>query len=132
MLDLDDFKAVNDSHGHSAGDELLQWVVWTMRDVLRPVDAVGRLGGDEFGVLLPDLGMRAYVPTLRDRIVRALNARTGVSAGIATYPEDALDQAAMHYAADADLYADKLERRGQSAAFSGIENVNIRSASIRA
>ncbi len=38
----------------------------------------------------------------------------------------------MHHAADADLYADKLERRGQSAAFSGIENVNIRSASIRA
>jgi diguanylate cyclase (GGDEF)-like protein len=132
LLDLDDFKAVNDSHGHSAGDELLQWVVWTMRDVLRPVDAVGRLGGDEFGVLLPELGTRAYVPTLRERILRALGERTGVSAGIATYPEDALDQAGMHHTADADLYAHKLARRGQPAAPSGIENVNIRSASIRA
>jgi GGDEF domain-containing protein len=67
---------------------------------------------------------------LRERILLALGEQTGASAGIASYPDDGLDPAALHHTADADLYAGKLERRSQSGF--GIENVNIRSASIRA
>ena len=55
-LDLDDFKAVNDSHGHSAGDELLRAVVRSAGTQLRKTDLVARMGGDEFAVLLPETG----------------------------------------------------------------------------
>jgi diguanylate cyclase (GGDEF)-like protein len=132
VLDLDAFKAVNDSQGHAAGDDLLRWVVLSMGDVLRPGDAIGRLGGDEFGILVPDPGTRGLVPVLRDRLIDALSERTGASAGIATHPEDGPDQTALHHAADADLYGCKLVNRAQAAETSGDANVNIRPASIRA
>jgi diguanylate cyclase (GGDEF)-like protein len=128
VFDLDDFKAVNDSHGHAVGDQLLQWVTERMRDVLRPGDRIGRLGGDEFGVLLPDIQIYALVPTLRDRVLEALHERTGASAGLAVYPDDGPDQAALHHAADADLYATKIAKRDQS----GAQKLKIRAASTRA
>ena len=52
LVDLDDFKAINDRHGHAAGDDLLCWAVGAIGAAVQPVDAVGRLGGDEFAVLL--------------------------------------------------------------------------------
>ena len=53
LLDFDDFKAVNDVHGHAAGDELLRWAAQTMSSALRPGDFLARLGGDEFAAVLP-------------------------------------------------------------------------------
>src|SRR5947207_1131127 len=53
-LDLDNFKGINDSHGHAAGDELLQAVGQAMANSVRDVDSVGRLGGDEFAILMPE------------------------------------------------------------------------------
>lgn len=57
LLDVDGFKQVNDNHGHAAGDLLLQRLAMVLRDSLRSVDTPGRLGGDEFGVVLPETGV---------------------------------------------------------------------------
>ncbi len=54
-LDLDQFKVINDTCGHAAGDELIRQVAWLVREQLRPNDVLARLGGDEFGALLPDI-----------------------------------------------------------------------------
>lgn len=59
MLDLDHFKRINDTHGHDAGDEVLRAVARTMREVMRGTDIIGRLGGEEFGAVMPETGAEA-------------------------------------------------------------------------
>lgn len=111
LIDLDNFKVINDTHGHAVGDELLCWVATTLHETVRPRDAIGRLGGDEFGVLLPE---REAEPSLiRERLLTALAERTGASIGIATFPGQGTEESILHQVADADLYANKRgERRG--------------------
>lgn len=105
LFDLDGFKPVNGAHGHAVGDELLCWVAACLAEGARPGDAIGRLGGDEFGVLLPDDGVDALL--VKQSLIAALAERTGASAGVAVFPLDGTDEAALHRSADADLYADK-------------------------
>jgi diguanylate cyclase (GGDEF)-like protein len=106
LLDLDDFKRVNDEHGHAFGDELLCWVVETIGAVVRPSDAIGRLGGDEFAVLA--LGAGASEATLlAERLGAALAVRAPVSFGVSTYPLDGVDRDELHQHADLALYAVK-------------------------
>jgi diguanylate cyclase (GGDEF)-like protein len=88
QLDLDDFKTVNDEHGHAAGDELLCWVVRAAGGVLRPADALGRLGGDEFAALLPGADL-AEAERVAERMRAALAERIGTAAGSASFPLDA-------------------------------------------
>jgi diguanylate cyclase (GGDEF)-like protein len=71
LIDLDNFKAVNDVHGHSAGDAVLRRVADVIREQLRDSDFAGRIGGDEFSVLLPK-GNVADVSVVADRLVNAL------------------------------------------------------------
>jgi diguanylate cyclase (GGDEF)-like protein len=106
LLDLDDFKLVNDEHGHAFGDELLRWVVETMVAVVRPSDAVGRLGGDEFAVLALGAGV-SEATLLAERLRTALEARAPVSFGISTYPQDGVGRDELHQQADLALYAVK-------------------------
>jgi diguanylate cyclase (GGDEF)-like protein len=106
LLDLDDFKRVNDEHGHAFGDELLRWAVDTMSAVVRPSDAIGRLGGDEFAILVPDAG-GAETTALAERLRTALAARAPVSFGVSTYPLDGVDRDGLHHRADLALYAVK-------------------------
>jgi diguanylate cyclase (GGDEF)-like protein/PAS domain S-box-containing protein len=109
MLDIDNFKPVNDLHGHSAGDELLCWVVQTLEDSVRPGDAIGRLGGDEFAVLLPEIG----VDEARDcatRIGAALAKRAPASFGVALYPQDGGNLETLTRRADTRLYATRQGR----------------------
>lgn len=73
LLDIDGFKQVNDHHGHAAGDALLQEIAEVLRESLRSVDTPGRLGGDEFGVVLPETGLeraREIAERIRQRVER--------------------------------------------------------------
>jgi diguanylate cyclase (GGDEF)-like protein len=108
LVDLDDFKRVNDAHGHAAGDELLRWVVQALQADLRPSDAVARLGGDEFAALLPGLDA-AGAAEVADRMRADLRERTSASFGVAAYPEMG-DVEELLARADAQLYADKARR----------------------
>jgi diguanylate cyclase (GGDEF)-like protein len=109
-LDVDGLKAVNDSHGHEAGDALLRGIADALRAVLRSEDIAVRTGGDEFVVLLPDADRGEAVKVayrIRQRIAGL--GGNGVSTGIAVWrrgsePEEALREA------DAELYRAKAAR----------------------
>jgi diguanylate cyclase (GGDEF)-like protein len=114
LLDLDHFKHVNDAHGHSRGDEVLAAVAVAMRSSLRESDFVGRYGGEEFLILLPDTGkqqaalvaekVRAGVETL---YVSSLDRKVTASLGVASLPEDCGDADTLLRAADRALYSAK-------------------------
>ncbi|MGC9667705.1 GGDEF domain-containing protein [Planosporangium sp. 12N6] len=109
-LDLDGFKAVNDTLGHAAGDELLQWVVAAARDALGPADIIARTGGDEFVVVLAEADASA-AQEVADRIGRSLRERTGVSVGWACAPDDGDTLTALIQTADRHLYRQKQQHR---------------------
>lgn len=119
MLDVDHLKEVNDQHGHAAGDRLLIAVVAACRSVLEPGQILGRLGGDEFCVLLPGLD-RGRAETTLDGMARALReapwtghgeVRIGASFGVANLGIDGSDYPTLLARADAAMYAAKRERR---------------------
>ena len=114
-LDLDGFKTVNDTHGHAAGDRLLEIVAEKMRRLLREGDLPARLGGDEFVVLTAGLTAEDAV-ILGQRLIREIgtsydlggvSARVGVSVGIAVVPEQGCEAVDLLAAADAALYEAK-------------------------
>ena len=120
-LDLDDFKPVNDRHGHAAGDAVLKAVAATLVGHVRASDVVARIGGDEFAVLLWNLNglqANARAVALENAVYsthvrwRASTLVVGMSAGVALL--GALDLPAEVLArADAAMYARKAERRGR-------------------
>jgi two-component system, cell cycle response regulator len=123
MLDLDHFKAVNDTYGHQAGDRVLQELADILRDTAREIDKLGRYGGEEFMVLLPDTGLNEatiFVERVRERVARQRFAADRVpdltmtlSAGVAAYPPArAREPDALVHLADQALYAAK--RRGRN------------------
>ena len=117
MLDIDHFKAVNDTYGHPAGDEVLRTLAVLIRQALRPADQPARYGGEEFAVILPETptaSAHALAERLRSAIAAAPVALgTGatldltVSIGVAGCPEDANTGPALVAAADRALYAAK-------------------------
>jgi diguanylate cyclase (GGDEF)-like protein len=113
LLDLDDFKRVNDERGHVEGDRVLMKVAATVRDSVREIDVAARYGGEEFAVLLPDtsrLGAFVVAERIRRRIEeRFARARMPVtiSGGIAVFPDDAGAPADLIVQADAGLYGAK-------------------------
>lgn len=119
LADMDGFKAINDRHGHAAGDYVLRHVARSLSDVARAVDHAGRLGGDEFVVLLSDCnlaGARVAAERARERIEREILLPSGVlmtprvSLGVAAAHSDSEVQHLIE-AADADMYRDKGRRR---------------------
>jgi diguanylate cyclase (GGDEF)-like protein len=120
MLDLDDFKIVNDTFGHLFGDEVLAWTAAVIRSALRASDIPARYGGDEFAVLLPDTAHDAAL-RVADRIREAFAAASfdggrrrdvsvGLAIGAATFPEHGRTVAELIAAADAGMYREKHTR----------------------
>jgi len=116
VMDLDGFKAVNDAHGHAAGDRLLQLVAERLQGELRASDTVARLGGDEFAVVLPDVGGQDGARSGADKLVLALkrpfrveahNVRISASIGIALFPDHGEDGDLLMRMADTAMYAAK-------------------------
>lgn len=123
MLDLDRFKLVNDTLGHAAGDALLRQVAERLTAVIGDRGEIGRLGGDEFQVILPDMDDRGKLGDLADKIIQILSqpyplgegqrAVIGTSVGIAIAPYDGLEREELAHASDLALYAAKNGGRGQ-------------------
>lgn len=120
FIDLDGFKAVNDRHGHGAGDALLKAVAAMLVAHVRASDVVARLGGDEFGILLWNVAEPQALTKAREleMVIEAVNVEhgparisVGASAGIAPLRADS-NPAQVIDAADKVMYARKKERRG--------------------
>jgi len=116
FVDLDDFKLINDNHGHAVGDAVLQRVARQLESAVRASDTVSRHGGDEFLVLLTEVSHRPDVTAIAAKILSAL-AKPGLagdhmppisaSVGISIYPNDGTDAAVLINRADAAMYRAK-------------------------
>ncbi|MGB3165435.1 MAG: EAL domain-containing protein [Alteraurantiacibacter sp.] len=122
MLDLDRFKQVNDTLGHPAGDELLRQVSQRLQRIVPDEAEIGRLGGDEFQVILPDMDDRGKLGELASRIIQMISqpysidgsrAIIGTSIGVAIAPYDGIEPSELVKATDLALYAAKGGGRGQ-------------------
>jgi diguanylate cyclase (GGDEF)-like protein/PAS domain S-box-containing protein len=127
FVDLDHFKAVNDTQGHEAGDELLRETGIRLKTCVRESDTVSRVGGDEFVILLSDLNRDEEAGEVAQRIIAAVSAPyqltggdagIGVSIGIAVYPRDGHTAASLLKNADAAMYRSKAGGRNTFRFFS--------------
>lgn len=126
LLDLDNFKMVNDGFGHHQGDTLLVELASRLRDSLRRCDTVARLGGDEYAVIMVDFDEEDLVSDTGKRLLRAVGEPVFVngqefipstSIGYCLFPEDAQDSATLLRHADTAMYAAKAAGRGTLVAY---------------
>ncbi|SCA57447.1 putative Diguanylate cyclase [Candidatus Terasakiella magnetica] len=121
FIDLDGFKAVNDTLGHKAGDQVLKEIAGRLNQCVRETDTVARIGGDEFLVILPNLNApeNAYdvAQAIVEQAAREIHhgektAQVGASVGIAVYPDDGVDPEELIHNADEAMY--KVKHSGKS------------------
>lgn len=134
-LDLDRFKAVNDTQGHAAGDALIRMVGERLLESTRSNDMVARLGGDEFAVILGNIRSDSDIDLSCQRISQAINepfnlngatANIGVSIGVAVAPRDGVDRAELSRKADIALYRAKAAGRNRFTLFAKEMDEHIR------
>ena len=118
-FDLDDFKLLNDVHGHMEGDLMLRRVASAAGSVLRTTDSAFRVGGEEFAILMPETGKRA-AKAAADRLCARVRQLPGprsltVSCGVAAFPDDAKNPTELLAAADAALYVAKERGKDRAA-----------------
>ncbi|SFA93880.1 PAS domain S-box-containing protein/diguanylate cyclase (GGDEF) domain-containing protein [Cohnella sp. OV330] len=122
LLDLDRFKAVNDRHGHQAGDALLREIAFKLRECTPLSGMLFRLGGDEFAVVLPDVGGTWEPAATAENLLAGLTGHRGaiapespvtVSIGIAQWPAHGSDTTALLHAADVAMYKSKEQGRNR-------------------
>jgi diguanylate cyclase (GGDEF)-like protein len=118
FLDLDRFKQINDTLGHSIGDQMLFSIAARLRRSLEPEQVLIRTGGDEFALIVPNLPLEADATLIANALVKVLETPfkigqtelfVGASVGVAIYPEDGLDAVALQKHADIAMYHAKLE-----------------------
>jgi diguanylate cyclase (GGDEF)-like protein len=121
VLDVDDFKALNDSLGHAVGDTILREVAARLQASVRAADTVARIGGDEFAIVAVDAA-RADAELIQAKIRLRMEEPVGVddgqvsvrlSAGIAVFPDEGAEAAQLLRLADIDMYRDKRSRKSQ-------------------
>lgn len=127
VVDIDHFKIINDSVGHSVGDELLQSVAKRLKHYSRTIDTVSRHGGDEFIVLLPEISSAEQVAQYASRLMEVISESIWVnqqryvlssSIGISLFPEDSNDMEVMYRHADSAMYQAKQSGRNRWQFFS--------------
>jgi diguanylate cyclase (GGDEF)-like protein/putative nucleotidyltransferase with HDIG domain len=125
IIDVDNFKLFNDTYGHLFGDQILKTIANLIKNSCRKTDFVGRYGGDEFAVILPETSLNGAIKTA-ERIIKNLsktpfyspdgnNIPLKVSIGISSYPEDTNDPEKLFSYADTAMYKAKLNGGGQYA-----------------
>ncbi len=134
FLDLDQFKRVNDVHGHHIGDELLREVAHRLLLCVRENDTVARLGGDEFTIILTDLSDASSAAILAEKIIEEISKPilvqqyelfVGTSIGISIYPDDSGNKETLLRHADTAMYHAKEQGRGNYKFFSEeLERIN--------
>jgi len=121
FIDLDNFKPINDTYGHEAGDEILKWVTSNISKIIRKDDIFARLGGDEFALIMRDIDNIETLKILAQKIIDATsipleyNKNTlmvSSSIGISRYPKDGLDMDTILKLADTAMY--KSKKNGKS------------------
>jgi diguanylate cyclase (GGDEF)-like protein/PAS domain S-box-containing protein len=122
FVDLDNFKVINDSLGHAAGDELLIEIAARLRQSLRGIDTVARYGGDEFVLIMGEQASSDDTRHLLDRVLASVQApltleghalRINCSIGVSVYPDDAQDLDSLLRVADVAMYHAKKGGKGQ-------------------
>ena len=135
LLDLDRFKNINDTYGHHAGDDLIIEVARRLNDIVRGSDTVGRIGGDEFIIVMPNVENIGQVQSLAKRIITRLSEPyqvvgselwVGVSVGLALAPKDGVDRHELMRKADIALYEAKNNGRGQYRQFEKVMDESLR------
>lgn len=125
LIDIDNFKSINDTHGHYVGDQLLKVMADRMRHSTRPTSVIARLGGDEFAAIILGAGQGEGIAAARRMAadfgrgfsIEDLVIPTGVSVGVSVFPDDAQDPERLRMLADLALYRAKEEGKGQAVLF---------------
>lgn len=135
LLDLDNFKRINDSEGHSVGDELLKEVAERLSHLTRSIDTVSRQGGDEFVILFAEVSSVEVVANFAQRLLTSVAApfiisgnqyELSASIGIGVSPDDSADAESLYRHADAAMYKAKLDGRNRFRFFSVDIEANAR------
>ena len=125
MMDVDFFKNVNDTHGHPEGDSVLETIAQEIRSSLRKIDMAGRVGGEEFLIILPATnseGAKVFAERMRERIssleIGSKKIQVTISGGTVTAPDDGVDSKTLISKADEALYQAKRAGRDKIVAWS--------------
>ncbi len=120
LMDLDRFKEINDTLGHVAGDLLIQQIAPRLKKIIRNADTLARIGGDEFGIVLPDTGS-GIAQAIALKLIKSLavpfeveghNLNVAMSIGITVYPHDGFDCDTLMQKADIAMYVAKSKQSG--------------------
>lgn len=126
LMDMDNFKSVNDTYGHPIGDKLLKHVAIRIRSLLRPVDIPVRIGGDEFCIILPSIENETQLNSVAERLIQAfrtpfiiadIKIHSSVSLGLLIAPDDGRTGEELSAHADKALYVAKAKGRNCAVRF---------------